>query len=371
MSKQTLLVFPSTVDSAVAFARTARALDFKIVGASSVHSPPVLQGLDAHFYLPFITETAFENDFLDALKKYGITHVYAPHHAVWWRIQNIQKAQKFAFFSLCAPHPFDEYWNDFVPSLRWAENQAEEVITQALPQPSQGLRAPLTVSQLAGLHRCFLHTPGESDDEKLAGLCSIARLCPVGDVVEIGSLFGRSAQAMAWMASYYGIGSTICVDPWKLANGNNQGMAAALLNIEAQSQDFDKIFSHFLATAATTRGLSYIRAPSEQAIDIYARAIQIGRYQAEGLDPVSLQGRIALLHIDGNHRYDHVCADIRDWAPYLADYGWLMLDDYIWSFGSGPQQAGDELLTTGNYDYAFVLSDTLFLRRKPTHLHGC
>lgn len=129
--------------------------------------------------------------------------------------------------------------------------------------------------------------------------------------------------------------------------------------------DFERVFLNFLATAAATPCTSYIRTLSEEAIETYVRAARAGRHAADGLAPVSVQGRISPQHIDGNHRYDHVCADIRNWAPYQAGHGWLMLDDYAWSFGDGPQRAGDALLTTGDYDHAFTLSHTLFLRRAP------
>ena len=69
------------------------------------------------------------------------------------------------------------------------------------------------------------------------------------------------------------------------------------------------------------------------------------------------------MHIDANHRYDHVRRDIEIWSPYLAAGGWLLLDDYVWAFGDGPQRVGDELLGSPLYDSAFVSGDTLFLRR--------
>lgn len=364
MSTQRLLVFPATVDAAIPFIRVARALGFEVIGASSVPLKPDQADYPELIHLPFVTDPGFDDAFLEALAEHRITHVHAPHHVVWWHLKKLRPARPVSF-SLCEPHPFESHWEAFSDSRHWAERQNVEAFAQALPQPPGGLAPPLGISQLAGLHRNFLRTPGETDEDKLGALYTISRLAPAGDVVEIGSLFGRSAQALAWLAGHYRIGSTLCIDPWRVSSATDQGPQASLITDVGFHIDFEQVFLNFLATAAATPGTSYIRALSAEAIETYAQAARTGRHAADGLDPVSVQGRIALLHIDGNHRYDHVCADIRNWAPCLADHGWLMLDDYVWSFGDGPQRAGDELLATGDYDHAFTLSDTLFLRRAP------
>lgn len=359
-----LLVFPSGIDSALVFARNAQSLGFEVLGASSVPAPCSIPNLVAHFHLPFVSHPGFDDAFEAALQHHRITHVHAPHPAVWWHLKTLAQRAGTPFL-LCEPHPFESHWVDFLPSLRWAEQQDHEHLVNALPTPPHGVSPALNVHQLAGLHRTFLHTPGETDEDKLSGLGMIARLAPKGDVVEIGSLFGRSAQALAWLAAHHQIGSTICVDPWNPDQTSDQGASAKIVLDSANQIDMEKVFRSFLAAVAMQGNASYIRAPSSQAIHTYIQAAQVGRLTSAALDPVAVKGQIALLHIDGNHRYDHVCADIRHWAPFLAPYGWLMLDDYVWSFGDGPQRAGDELLGSGEYDHAFVLSDTLFLRRRP------
>ncbi|MCB1886723.1 MAG: class I SAM-dependent methyltransferase [Rhodocyclaceae bacterium] len=364
MSTLRLLVFPATMDSAIPFVRTARSLGFEIVGASSVSTAPAIDELDDRVHLPFVSEAGFDHAFEAALSTHRITHVLAPHHVVWSHLNGLRRRLAAPFF-LCSPHPFAGHWAAFSPSLEWAARQAPDAFPRSLAQSPRGLAPALTESQLAGLHRSFLHTPGETDEDKLAALYTISRLAPAGDVVEIGSLYGRSAQALSWLAGHYRIGATLCVDPWTVSEKSDQGPAARLVNEEAAHLDFEQIFRNFLATAASTPGTSYIRALSDDAIARYRESADSGSLHADGLDPVPVTGRIALLHIDGNHRYDCVRADIRNWTPHLADYGWLMLDDYVWSFGDGPRRAGDELLSGGDFDYAFVLSDTLFLRRAP------
>ena len=76
-----------------------------------------------------------------------------------------------------------------------------------------------------------------------------------------------------------------------------------------------------------------------------------------------ISGVISLLHIDGNHSYQFVKRDIELWFPLVIKGGWILLDDYLWAFGDGPKIAGDELLSSGKIDCAFIIGDTLFLRK--------
>lgn len=76
------------------------------------------------------------------------------------------------------------------------------------------------------------------------------------------------------------------------------------------------------------------------------------------------EGRIAILHIDGNHAYSSVKADIEAWAGLVADGGWIVLDDYTWPFGDGPRRAADEFLTEhrARIGLAFVMGGALFMQ---------
>jgi len=368
MKKPTLLIFPAVIDGAENIAKTAKQLGFSVIGASSVplHSPS--KYFEEIISLPYITDPAFNTTFESALENHHITHIHSPHHGVWSHFKNILKkgpdgdAEKYAF-TLCNDHPFQNYWNEFEPHLNWADKALQDHLALSI----DGMHAAPAMNRLqyAALHRGFLRVPGESDSEKLTAMSAIARLVPAGDVVEIGSLFGRSAYALARLAQHYRVGSTICVDPWRMEQIVDQGAAAQGLFDSRSLIDLDRVFAEFCATASEVGSMGYIRAPSVQAIDTYLNAIPNQSLHSPDLADIPITGRIGLLHIDGNHRYDHVIQDIETWSPHLIPGGWLLLDDYVWAFGDGPQRAGDELLRTGDYDLAFVASDTLFLRRRP------
>lgn len=366
-SSKNLLIFPAGIDGVENFAKIAIQLGFNVIGASSVPIDKKSTHFNEITRLPFITEFAFDNFFLDIIEKHNISHVYSPHHGVWWHIKKLLEREKNnsikkPLFFLCGEHPFQNYWNEFEPHLDWADKALQDNLA---PSIESSHAAPVMERmQYAALHRGFLRIPGESDVEKLTAMSAIARLLPAGDVVEIGSLFGRSAYALARLAQHYRIGATICVDPWRMEQIVDQGVAAKELFDGRSLINLDHVFTEFCATASELGNIGYIRAPSIQAIDTYIKSIPSKRLHSPELGSISISGKIALLHIDGNHRYDHVVQDIATWTPYLQSGGWLLLDDYVWAFGDGPQKAGDELLHTGDYDLAFVASDTLFLRRR-------
>lgn len=369
MKKPTLLIFPAVIDGVENIAKTASQLGFSVIGASSVPLDSPSKYFEKTISLPYITNPAFDAHFDSALKKYGITHIHAPHHGVWVYLKNIltknnQNESDSYGFTLCNQHPFQNYWNEFEPHLIWADKALQDHLAQSI----DGVHAAPAMSRLqyAALHRGFLRIPGESDPEKLMAMSAIMRLLPAGDVVEIGSLFGRSAYALARLAQHYRVGSTICVDPWRMEQIADQGAAAQGLFDSRSLIDLDRVFAEFCATASEAGNIGYIRAPSVQAIDTYRNAILGQCLHSPDLGDVPVTGKIALLHIDGNHRYDHVVQDIETWSPHLIPGGWLLLDDYVWSFGDGPQRAGDELISTADYDLAFAASDTLFLRRRQT-----
>jgi hypothetical protein len=76
-------------------------------------------------------------------------------------------------------------------------------------------------------------------------------------------------------------------------------------------------------------------------------------------------GRIALLHIDGNHDAPCAAEDVALWSPLVPPGGWVVIDDYCWRYGDGPKRAGDALL--GHWGdgvaRAYVTGDCLFVQR--------
>ncbi|MCG8670722.1 MAG: class I SAM-dependent methyltransferase [Pseudomonadales bacterium] len=365
-----ILVFPLDIDSNKQFIEVANSLGIDVIGASScMHGP---QGFEVSEFikLPFITEPDFEASFSRVLDNCNITHVHAPHTGVWTLLKKL-KAENASFqqFKLCGPSPYQAHWLQFSSSYEWAQHLIQESFVDKLElDESVDIKEPLKTGHYAALHKQFLSIPGQCDDLKLIAFAHIARVLPKGDLIEIGSLSGRSAFAIAWLAQRYNIGNLISIDPWSNEKTEDQGEQAAILNSELEQNtdiiDFNRVFHGYVASVGLLDNVGYIRNVSAKAIESYRQAISEKQLNSPELGKVEIKGQISMLHIDGNHRYDHVCTDIATWEPYVSPGGWVLLDDYVWAFGDGPKRAGDELLNTGNFDIAFSMSDTLFLRKR-------
>lgn len=351
-----LLVFPLDLDESDVVIRVAKSLGLVVVGASSAMHDAGGRDVDDFVRLPFVTDPTFDQAFKSVVECHGITTVFAPHHGVWHHL-----AACGVPVSLCQPEPFAATWALYQPHQQWAIRLEQSRFAEAVATGS--VKPPLSRSTYSALHHQFKTIPGQCDEEKLQALCDIARCLPLGDLLEVGSLYGRSAFALGFLAARHKVGSLICVDPWNTGELSDQGPAAAIFTSQLGTIDSHQIFQIFLSSIALLENVGYIRSISTTAKSIYDRASQAGYLESPELGKITLSGRLSLVHIDGNHRYDFVKSDVDAWAPCLAPGGWLLLDDYVWAFGDGPQKVGDELLNNLYFDQAFVSSDTLFLRR--------
>jgi hypothetical protein len=353
-----VLVFPIDMPQSVGFARTASQLGFTVVAASSEPIDPSLYPEYTVAHLPYVTDQKFDSALADLLEKHQVSSVYAPHPAIWWHLQSLcQRAVFPAGFRVCNESPYEMDWHAYGESYRWAEASMS-----SRPLLSFEPSSALPLASYAGLHRSYNLIPGQSDNTKLFALTQIARQVGQGDVVEIGSLYGKSAFALAWLAKFHHIGSVICVDPWKTASIQNQGEQASLINAAVVNRDWQQAFLGFAASLAMFDNVNYLREPSELAATAYQRAASIGSINSAEFGTTTVRGEIALLHIDGNHKYEAVKRDLEKWLPFVQEGGWVLLDDYLWAFGDGPQRAGNELLDQRMVKTAFVAADTLFIQ---------
>ena len=358
-----LLVFPIDIDASHQTIKQASDLGIRVIGASSESRQANVEGVSNTIHLPYITDDNFEQALAKAIDEHNIHHAFTPHEGVWEKLNTLGTSKPEVFnYKLVGSHPYTAQWLKYLPSYQWAEN----FIANDTSKNIAAIETSESVSQVqyAGLHYHFVRTPGQTSEEKLAALCSIFNLTPKGDIVEIGSLYGKSALALGWLAQMHSTGNVICVDPWDMDLIEDQGESANILNKQYETIDLNKIFKGFLINTSPLNNIGYIKNTSQHAIEEYGQAAQESYLKCNDHRSVSVQGKVALLHIDGNHRYDHVCKDIQYWEPHVVAGGWILIDDYLWAFGDGPQRAGDELLSTNKFDLAFCSSDTLFLRKR-------
>lgn len=351
-----VLLFPIDMSECDDYLRVCQSIGVETISASSEDhqnncslSGPIIK-------LPYINENNFFTKFQSVLEELNISHVYSPHSAIWQYINNlIEKNKLNKKIILCGEEPLKEIIKLLSKHNEWAE---EIIFEQALDKDNT---ANLSLSSYSALHRNYFAIPGQSDEKKLTALCKIFRNLTNGDILEIGSLYGRSAFALAFLAKKFSIGNLICIDPWE--NIEDQGESATLLNVNQSKIDYNKIFQIFLSSVNVLDNVGYIRKKSEDALVSYVESLGKKYIYSEDLGVINLNDGFILIHIDGNHSYENVKKDVELWTPLLKKDGWLLLDDYLWAFGDGPYRCGNELIESGNYKNYFVSSDTLFLQK--------
>lgn len=349
------LVFPGGETEALRYRRETGARGEALIGASSLLNDPARGEYDHWVQLPSIYDEDFADRLRETIERYDVGAVFCTHSLVHDRVQAVLQSYSLPC-RMANPHPVELQQSRIRDRLEQARALLPymSAVAGTSPQPSE--------LEVAGLLQASGLVPGQSDDTKLATLMALFPSLPRGDVVEVGVYWGRSAFALAWLAARHEVGSVLAVDPWA-ADEAVQREAPEALQREAFRHDWETVHSGFLMhTLPVAPGrLGYLRAPSQDAARRYPNL----RTLRDALfGPVRYKGRIALLHIDGNHDYEAAHADLSAWTPFVQPRGWIVLDDYVWMHGDGPQRAGNELLDELGQGFAraFVAGDALFLQ---------
>ena len=352
----------STVDGR-AYLAAALARGERVVCASCDPVDPI-DGAAPWRRLPLVHEPGFLRAFLDFAQAHGVTRVHAAAHTVHaalsalLRDNGIDRPQVANRSSL--EDEFARWDGLFERSVRW-----RELIGALTPD-----KIPPETPFLAGAIRIAFDHFGESYDEKLAALLACLLDAPAGDIVEIGALFGRSASVLLMGRALGGAARNVFVfDPWRLEAAFQDDMPPAMQDY-MRSIEFDRVEAAFEASFAALAPEGVFAA--YRATSALGRAVYGGDADGEGQRLLkwraapSSSGRIALLHVDGNHDAAYAAEDVELWSPLVAPGGWVVIDDYCWRYGDGPKLAGDALLARWSGDVArsFALGGSLFVQRR-------
>ncbi len=356
------LVFPVSTPDGRAYLKQALARGEQIVGASCDRSDPT-GGASPWIKLPLVHEPGFFSAFLSLVEAHGITRIHAAAHMVHAALGDMLREHGLTHLQIINRSALEqefERWDDiFARAEHW--KQLIAALTPAKTPPERAF--------LAGVIRVAFDLFGESYDDKLAALLACLLDAPGGDIVEIGSLFGRSASVLLSGRGLGGAERRLFVfDPWS-------SEAAAQKDLPQIMQDYTRAagleraalaFEATFEALAPHGAMTAYRTPSALGNAIYrgeadgeaARLLK----QRSALTP---NGRIALLHIDGNHDAAYAEEDVSLWSPLVAPGGWVAIDDYCWRYGDGPKSAGDALLERwgDGVARAYVLGDCLFIQR--------
>ncbi len=357
MAIKRILIFPAGMPRSVAFLEAALREGNDVIGATSLDFDPARSRYASWAQLPYVNDEGFDAALLDLIAHERITEIFTPNPVVWHHLH--QRLPKLApGVTLANTSPAQHEMEPYRAALLMAQEHAADQIAIL----SQSAKQAMDQRGLASLYRHAETIPGMCDHLKLRALCEIARDCPHGDLVEIGSWWGKSAFILLRLAQTYGIGRLYCVDPWSDAH-LIQGGASAIVDLVSAQYSAEEAFDVFLMNLKpyAREDLSYLRCPSTEGAARYRSG---GKIETKEFGSAVPTGGIALLHIDGNHSYACAKEDIEAWTPAVLPGGWIVVDDYVWPFGDGPKRAGDEYLmeNAGRIAVAFVTGSALFIR---------
>lgn len=351
-----ILIFPAGMPRALDYLQKCQQLGRRVIGASSLGYDPSREKYPAWVHLPYVTDPAFDEAFKKAIVELDIGEIYTPNIAVWSYLNQTLK-QLAPGVTLANTSPVDEVLSGYRTALTKARFLAANPLELASDIPTHN---PLSEIETAALIRYADLIPGMCDDDKLRALVECTRYSVNGDIVEIGSWWGKSAYILARLARCFDIGKLLCVDPWANEHLVQNEKIVDSASSEVDAEEALTIFQIGLLPFNSNH-INYLRMPSVEAANYYQKSRSVS---SEAFGQTEYSGRISILHIDGNHAYAAVKADIESWEKFVVAGGWIIIDDYIWPFGDGPQRIGDEFLERGRARIAtaFVMGTALFIQ---------
>lgn len=350
-----VLIFPAGMPRSLAYLDQALANGVEVVGSSSLGHDPARERYPRWAHLPYVTAPEFDQALRQVVADHDIGSIYTPNPVVWDYLHR-RLGQALPGVMLVNGSPLESEMAPYVRALSFAKS----VLAQPFDLAADGEHRSVAAIEIAALFRHAETIPGMCDQEKIRALCEVFRFCPTGDVVEIGSWWGKSAFVLARLARCHGTGKLLCVDPWTSEHLVQENKSELVDNVAWDANEALTVFQLNLLPYAND-AVNYLRLPSVEAALEYRRQPAV---DTEVFGRTQYAGRIALLHIDGNHGYASVRADMDSWCDLVVPGGWIVMDDYAWAYGEGPRRATDEFLArhAGRIACAFFAGGALFIQ---------
>jgi hypothetical protein len=152
----------------------------------------------------------------------------------------------------------------------------------------------------------------------------------------------------------------LCIDPWTDAHLVQGDKLVDDLSAELSAEEAHTVFITNLLPYS--RGdINFIRATSVEGAARYRANSTV---ETDTFGETRYAGRIALLHIDGNHEESAVAADMLAWGSLVLPGGWIVFDDYKWPYGDGPRVVADRFIESQSdrIGCAFYMGGALFVQ---------
>lgn len=351
-----ILVFPAGMPRSLAFLDRALAEGQSVVGSSSLGHDPVRERYPLWVHLPYVGVFGFDESLRQAIADFDIGGIYTPNPVVW---EYLRRSIQISFPGLMLVNgsPVDSEMAPYHKALEFGHSVHARPMKLMGSGPS---RPSLSALEIAALFHHAETIPGMCDHEKIRALCEIFRSTPAGDIVEIGSWWGKSAFVLSRLAHCYGTGSLLCVDPWSNAHLIQNDERGLVDRVPLDAEEALTVFQINLLPHANG-AVNYLRLPSIEASAEYRRSCIV---TTPAFGETMYSGAIAVLHVDGNHSYANAQSDVASWHDLVVPGGWIVIDDYTWPYGDGPQRVGDEFLAAHREQIAcaFVMGGSLFIQ---------
>jgi len=165
-------------------------------------------------------------------------------------------------------------------------------------------------------------------------LYQLAQEAVEGDIVEIGTYRGRATSA--------------------LALGSRDGHGVKVYGVDPHHEAVGVFGQRYGPSDAQLWRLNLTRSGVRDLVQ------EVSLDSLDAANGWSMP--LALVFVDGDHRYGAVCADVEAWSPHLVDHGLLALHDSIRP-GLGPTRLVRQLVDDGDWAIAVQVSDTTVLWR--------
>lgn len=330
-----LLIFPATLHASIEFSQEAKRWGHSTFGAASIQHLTSLGNYDKFDYLPFINDSNFFNELTKLTSLYDIDYIFTPHGPTYTLLSD-QLHYYLPNVKLFGSGPFAARMNE-VDKISLI---GSEILVQTSIYGSRN--AYLSSNYIGSIVNQAEKIHGECSREKMCAIFSIIPNSPKGDIIEIGSLFGKSTYLLNRISSKFNIGPMLAIDSWSL-NDTIQVDASRNIQKASGNWDWDKVATGFLMNmlSLSVPEFNYLRMTSESAYHHYLQHKQV---TSEEFSTTKYSNSISILHIDGNHDEESVLLDFNLWSKHLQDKGWIIFDDYNWPHGDGPRNVADYAL---------------------------
>ncbi|GAC19914.1 class I SAM-dependent methyltransferase [Paraglaciecola arctica] len=357
-----ILIFPCDTIEALVKVKEFKLIGINTIGANSQNTEYVSSNIlfNEIYKLPHVFNNSFKQCFLDLIANQKITHVWSSLIPINSEIPKILMELNLKVEMLSAePVALNQSMFQVVS----AEFDAKYLYLKRLSH-SLSHKQKLTDSLTKYILNTALAVPGESHFDKLLTITQIYETVPNHtDIVEIGTLWGRTAKLFSCLNKVFNKGNLLCIDPWasgeSIVQNTNTNLDKLSLNIDGNGH-FSIFLSHLVSDNQSL--INYIRDFSTAAYDKYLT--KKGTIVTDEFGITHYEKRIGLLHIDGNHKYESVKEDIENYAALVVAGGWIIFDDYNWVYGDGVTIAADEYLNINaeKIDMVFFCGGALFVK---------